>query len=215
MQMKDLIQIAMDNPIIPVVKISNPENGPGLAQALYEGGIHCMEITFRTQNAAQAIEKVTKAFPDMLVGAGTIVSAEQVDQAVEAGARFIVSPGLSEQVVLRCRERGIPCLPGCVTASEIMKAMEMGLKLVKFFPAESSGGANAVKALSAPFPEVKFIPTGGINLANVQQYLDLPCVAACGGSWMVREKDIENKDFQMIKEKSKMAAETVCRRCTP
>lgn len=210
--MKDLLQIAAENPIIPVVKIANPENAPDVARALYEGGIRCMEITFRTHSAAQAIEKVVESCPDMLVGAGTIVCAEQVDQAVNSGAKFIVSPGLSEQVVLRCKEREIPCLPGCVTAGEIMKAQELGLKLVKFFPAETSGGINAIKALSAPFPDIKFIPTGGINMSNVVEYLGLPCVAACGGSWMVSETDINNRDFLEIMRKTRLAAEAVKRR---
>lgn len=210
--MEDILKIAVENPIIPVVKLERAEDATKLARALYKGGICCMEITFRTAAAKDAIKKVAEEVPEMLVGAGTVIGAGQVADAVEAGAKFIVSPGLSEEVVKKCRELDVICLPGCVTASEIMKAKSLGIGVVKFFPAETSGGIKAIKALAAPFGDMKFIPTGGINTENIGTYLENPFIAACGGSWMVKEIDINAGNFEEITQKAQEAL-TLVRGC--
>ena len=210
--MEDILKIAVENPIIPVVKLERAEDATKLARALYKGGICCMEITFRTAAAKDAIKKVAEEVPEMLVGAGTVIGAGQVADAVEAGAKFIVSPGLSEEVVKKCRELDVICLPGCVTASEIMKAKSLGIGVVKFFPAETSGGIKAIKALAAPFGDMKFIPTGGINTENIGTYLEKPFIAACGGSWMVKESDINAGNFEEITQKAQEAL-TLVRGC--
>lgn len=210
--MEDILKIAAENPIIPVVKLERAEDATKLARALYKGGICCMEITFRTAAAKDAIKKVAEEVPEMLVGAGTVIGAGQVADAVEAGAKFIVSPGLSEEVVKKCRELDVICLPGCVTASEIMKAKSLGIGVVKFFPAETSGGIKAIKALAAPFGDMKFIPTGGINTENIGTYLENPFIAACGGSWMVKESDINAGNFEEITQKAQEAL-TLVRGC--
>lgn len=210
--MEDILKIAVENPIIPVVKLERAEDATKLARALYKGGICCMEITFRTAAAKDAIKKVAEEVPEMLVGAGTVIGAGQVADAVEAGAKFIVSPGLSEEVVKKCRELDVICLPGCVTASEIMKAKSLGIGVVKFFPAETSGGIKAIKALAAPFGDMKFIPTGGINTENIGTYLENPFIAACGGSWMVKENDINAGNFEEITQKAQEAL-TLVRGC--
>lgn len=210
--MEDILKIAVENPIIPVVKLERAEDATKLARALYKGGICCMEITFRTAAAKDAIKKVAEEVPEMLVGAGTVIGAGQVADAVEAGAKFIVSPGLSEEVVKKCRELDVICLPGCVTASEIMKAKSLGIGVVKFFPAETSGGIKAIKALAAPFGDMKFIPTGGINTENIGTYLENPFIAACGGSWMVKESDINAGNFEEIIQKAQEAL-TLVRGC--
>ena len=210
--MEDILKIAVENPIIPVVKLERAEDATKLARALYKGGICCMEITFRTAAAKDAIKKVAEEVPEMLVGAGTVIGAGQVADAVEAGAKFIVSPGLSEEVVKKCRELDVICLPGCVTASEIMKAKSLVIGVVKFFPAETSGGIKAIKALAAPFGDMKFIPTGGINTENIGTYLENPFIAACGGSWMVKESDINAGNFEEITQKAQEAL-TLVRGC--
>lgn len=210
--MEDILKIAVENPIIPVVKLERAEDATKLARALYKGGICCMEITFRTAAAKDAIKKVAEEVPEMLVGAGTVIGAGQVADAVEAGAKFIVSPGLSEEFVKKCRELDVICLPGCVTASEIMKAKSLGIGVVKFFPAETSGGIKAIKALAAPFGDMKFIPTGGINTENIGTYLENPFIAACGGSWMVKESDINAGNFEEITQKAQEAL-TLVRGC--
>ena len=210
--MEDILKIAVENPIIPVVKLERAEDATKLARALYKGGICCMEITFRTAAAKDAIKKVAEEVPEMLVGAGTVIGAGQVADAVEAGAKFIVSPGLSEEVVKKCRELDVICLPGCVTASEIMKAKSLGIGVVKFFPAQTSGGIKAIKALAAPFGDMKFIPTGGINTENIGTYLENPFIAACGGSWMVKESDINAGNFEEITQKAQEAL-TLVRGC--
>ena len=210
--MEDILKIAAENPIIPVVKLERAEDATKLARALSQGGICCMELTFRTAAAKDAIKKVAEEVPEMLVGAGTVIGAGQVEDAVEAGAKFIVSPGLSEEVVKKCQELDVICLPGCVTASEIMKAKSLGIGVVKFFPAQTSGGIKAIKALAAPFGDMKFIPTGGINTENIGTYLENPFIAACGGSWMVKESDINAGNFEEITQKAQEAL-TLVRRC--
>lgn len=183
--------------LVPVVVLDDAASAGGLAGALVEGGLPVAEVTFRTAAAAEAI-RVMSADRRMLVGAGTVLTPAQVDEAVDAGARFVVSPGFSRAVVDRCAERGVLALPGTVTASEVMLALEAGLSTVKFFPAGTSGGAAAISALAAPFGGVRFVPTGGIGPANLAEYLAVEAVAAVGGSWMVPRTTIAAGDFDAV-----------------
>lgn len=186
--------------VVPVVVLDHAKDAVPTARAMLAGGIDVMEITFRTAAAPDAIRAVAEACPEMLVGAGTVITLEQCKQAVECGARFIVSPGFNAQVVDWCREQGIAVTPGCVTPTELTQAMLHGLKLVKFFPANVYGGLGAMKALSAPFPGIKFIPTGGINAENLAQYLSAPFIHAVGGSWLCPKADIGAGSFDKITE---------------
>ncbi|MBQ8162864.1 MAG: bifunctional 4-hydroxy-2-oxoglutarate aldolase/2-dehydro-3-deoxy-phosphogluconate aldolase [Clostridia bacterium] len=203
--MKDIFEQLYNYGLVPVIKITKTENAVPLAKALAEGGLNCAEITFRTECAKDAIREVTKALPDMLVGAGTVLTPEQADEAVAAGAKFIVSPGLNPRVVKHCLEKGIPVLPGCATPSEVEQALELGLKAVKFFPAEAAGGLNMIKSMSAPYGNLKFMPTGGINEENMLQYLSFDKIIACGGSFMVKDSLIEAGKFDEIKALTKSA----------
>ncbi len=184
--------------IVPVVKIDDADKAEGLAKAMIEGGLPCAEVTFRTDAAEEAIRRITKAFPEMLVGAGTVINPELAEKAVNAGAKFIVSPGFNPETVKWCIERGIPVTPGVQTPSEIEKALSMGLKVLKFFPAESSGGVKMLKDLSGPFPQVKFMTTGGINQDNLADYAKATNVLAIGGSWMVKADLIEAENWAEI-----------------
>ncbi len=195
--------------IVPVVVIENVEDATPLAKALLDGGVCFMEITLRTECALEAIAKVAAEVPDMIVGAGTVLNKEQAQKAVEAGAKFIVSPGFSEDIVKWCLDNGISCCPGCVTPSEIMMALELGLKMVKFFPANVYGGIKALKALAAPFGGVKFLPTGGINADNMNEYVSADFVAAVGGSWICTKADIKAHEFAKITELSKQATDAI------
>lgn len=186
--------------IVPVIQIKNPDQAAELGRALTQGGLPCAEITFRTPGAEEALRRMVQAFPDMTVGAGTILTAEQADRAVQAGAAFIVSPGLNPEVVRFCQEKGIAVLPGCVTPTEIGEALRLGLKAVKFFPAEASGGLPMLKALRAPYSQMEFMPTGGISPENVRDYLSSPGIFACGGSWMVKEEWLSAGRFDLIQE---------------
>ncbi len=172
---------------IPVVVIKEMSETDKILTALKNNGIHCAEITFRTACAAEAIAYASKNYPDMSIGAGTVINAEQCEAALAAGAEFIVSPGLSVAVAKICNERGVPYYPGCVTPTEIMQALELGITTVKFFPANVYGGLKAMKALSAPFPQVKFIPTGGVDRSNIDEFLAWDKIAAIGGSFFVKE----------------------------
>ena len=172
---------------IPVVVIKELSETDKILQALKKSGINCAEITFRTACAAEAIAYASKNYPDMAIGAGTVINAEQCEAALAAGATFIVSPGLSPAVAKICNERGIPYYPGCVTPTEIMAALELGITTVKFFPANVYGGLSALKALSGPFPQVKFIPTGGVDRSNIDEFLAFDKIAAIGGSFFVKE----------------------------
>ena len=172
---------------IPVVVIKELGETDKILTALKNSGIHCAEITFRTACAAEAIAYAAKNYPDMSIGAGTVINAEQCEAALAAGATFIVSPGLSVAVAKICNERNIPYYPGCVTPTEIMQALELGITTVKFFPANVYGGLKALKALSAPFPQVKFIPTGGVDRSNIDEFLAFDKIAAIGGSFFVKE----------------------------
>lgn len=191
--------------IVPVVVLDEAAHAHLLAKALVAGGLPVAEITFRTAAAPEAI-RIMADRGDILVGAGTILTVEQVDQAVAAGANYIVSPGTSRAVVERCQEHGVTVLPGAVTATEVQAALELGLSTVKFFPAGTSGGAPAIKALSAPFCDVSFVPTGGVNAKNLHDYLSIPAVAAVGGSWMVDRAMVNAGRFDEI---AKLSAEAV------
>lgn len=186
--------------LIPVIKIEDPAQAEPLAKALCEGGLPAAEVTFRTSAAKEAIARMTKAFPDMLVGAGTVLTTKQVDEAVEAGAKFIVSPGLNPKVVAYCLEKDVPILPGCATPSDMEAAIEMGLDVVKFFPAEANGGVKSIKAMAAPYTQLRFMPTGGVNEKNLLDYLSFPKIIACGGSFMVPENLLKAGDYAAITE---------------
>lgn len=195
--------------IIPVIAIDNADDAEPLAAALIDGGIPCAEVTFRTAAAKEAMSRIAKKFPAMLMGAGTVLNVEQVRTAVGCGAKFIVSPGLSKNVVEYCQASGIPITPGVVTPTEVGNAIELGVEVVKFFPAEASGGVEYLKALAVPFKGMKFIPTGGIGEANILSYLRLPYVIACGGSWMVKSDLINNKQFDEIRKLSLQAVQKI------
>ncbi|GAB2599959.1 bifunctional 4-hydroxy-2-oxoglutarate aldolase/2-dehydro-3-deoxy-phosphogluconate aldolase [Pseudactinotalea suaedae] len=183
--------------LVPVVVLDDAASAAPLAEALAAGGLPVAEVTFRTAAAVESIRAMS-ANPDMLVGAGTVLTPDQVDAAVDAGASYVVSPGLSVPVVRRCAERGVLALPGAVTATEVQAALAEGLTAVKFFPAATSGGAPAIKALSAPFGDLRFVPTGGIGPANLSEYLSIEAVLAVGGSWMVPRADIAAGDFAKV-----------------
>lgn len=185
--------------IVPVIAIDDAADAVPLAQALCEGGLPCAEVTFRTAAAADAIANMTKAFPDMLVGAGTVLTNEQVDRAVAAGAKFIVSPGLNPETVRHCQEIGIPVCPGTSNPSDIEVALSLGLKTVKFFPAEAAGGLKYIKSIAAPYVDVTFMPTGGVNEKNLLDYLSFKKIICCGGSWMVPKDAIAAKDWDRIR----------------
>jgi len=185
--------------IIPVVSLERIESSIPLAEALLTGGLPCAEITFRTAAAEQAIRAISKAFPEILVGAGTVLSEDQIERAIAAGAKFIVSPGFSPAVVNCCLEKHIPVFPGVCTPTDILAALETGLTMLKFFHAEAFGGIKTLQALSAPFPNLEFIPTGGISAVNLADYLGFKKVLACGGSWMVKNELINDGKFDEIK----------------
>ena len=193
--------------IVPVVVLEDAKDAEDLAKALCEGGLPCAEVTFRTEAAKESIRIMTEKYPEMLVGAGTVLTTEQVDQAIEAGARFIVSPGLNPKVVKHCIEKGVPVTPGVATPTEVEAAMELGLEVVKFFPAEPAGGLSMIKAMSAPYTNMMFMPTGGINAKNVGEYLAFPKILACGGSWMVKGSLVKEGRFDEIVKLTKEAVD--------
>ncbi len=176
----------MDVKVVPVVVINSIEQTLPTMQALCDGNLPVAEITFRTACAEEAIRLATKNFPDMYIGAGTVINVEQCRKAIDAGAKFIVSPGLSKEVALYCKEKGVTYYPGCVTPTEIMQAIELGIKVVKFFPANVYGGLKAIKALAGPFGQIKFLPTGGVSEENLKEFLDCDKIFAVGGSWMMK-----------------------------
>jgi 2-dehydro-3-deoxyphosphogluconate aldolase/(4S)-4-hydroxy-2-oxoglutarate aldolase len=184
--------------IVPLVVMDDPDLAVPLARALVEGGLPCAEIAFRTRGAAEVLHRIAAEDSDMLVGAGTVLTREQAQQARRAGARFIVSPGLQPRVVDFCREHNLPVVPGVATPTEVGAALDLGLHVLKLFPAEPLGGLPYLQAIAAPFPDVEFVPTGGITADNLAAYLALPCVAACGGSWMAPRAWIEAGDFDRI-----------------
>ncbi|MCL2193904.1 MAG: bifunctional 4-hydroxy-2-oxoglutarate aldolase/2-dehydro-3-deoxy-phosphogluconate aldolase, partial [Treponema sp.] len=191
--------------IVPVIKIDDVEKAVPLAKALAAGGIPCAEITFRTAQGAEAIKRITGEVPEVLVGAGTVLTPAQVDQAIEAGAQFIVSPGLNPKTVAYCVQKGIPITPGCSSPSDVEQALEFGLEVVKFFPAEQAGGLEYIKAISAPYTNLKFMPTGGVNAGNITKYIAFDKILACGGSWMASADLINAGNFEKITALSKEA----------
>ena len=184
--------------ILPVIKVEKTEHAVPLAKALRAGGLNAIEVTIRSEAAYDAIHAISQAFPDMAVGAGTVLTADKADRALAAGAKYIVAPGLDPEIVSHCQRAGVVPVPGCSTGTEITAAVRLGLNVIKFFPAELSGGTAAIKLLSGPFPDVKFIPTGGIEESNLASYLRLDAVAACGGSFMARADVIRAENWDAI-----------------
>lgn len=203
--MNEVLQKISSIGLIPVIKISDVTKAVPLAKALRDGGLPLAEITFRTPCAAEAIAAITAEVPDMLIGAGTVLSIEQADRAIRAGAQFIVSPGINQKVVSYCCGRHVTMIPGTSSATDIELALELGIDTVKFFPAEAAGGLPMIKAMSAPYGNIRFIPTGGINADNLLDYLGCSKVLACGGSFMVKEDLVEAGDFDAIREKTRAA----------
>lgn len=202
--MSDILATLTKRRLVPVVVLEDDADAAPLGDALAAGGLPVAEVTFRTP-AAESVLRILANRAELLVGAGTVLRPDQVDRAADAGARFIVSPGLSEPVVRRCRELGLPVMPGVATATELMAALELGVEVVKYFPAETSGGAAGVQALAAPFPGVRFVPTGGIGAAQLPDYLAVPAVAAVGGSWMVARSLVAEHDFAEITRRTAAA----------
>lgn len=209
--MTDLLEKLGRLGVVPVVKIERAEDAVGLGRALLAGGLPCAEITFRTAAAEDAIRRISSSLPEIIVGAGTVLTVDQASKAVSAGARFIVSPGFNQKVVDWCLQNEIPVTPGVVTPTEIDMALDRGLNILKFFPAEAIGGIAVLKAISAPYGGVKFIPTGGINRNNLADYLALPSVHCCGGSWLVKANLISAGKFDEITQLTREAMSVVRR----
>lgn len=186
--------------IIPVAKLENPVHAIPLAKALLKGGIPCIEVTFRSNAAEESIKRISQELPKILVGAGTILTIEQAENALGAGAKFLVTPGFNSKIVDFAQTEGIPIFPGVNSPTDIEAALEKGLEVLKFFPAEQSGGCKMLKAFAGPYQKVKFIPTGGINIDNLNDYLSLPNVIACGGSWLVNSKLVNSENFEEIEK---------------
>ena len=201
----DMIQKISALGIVPVIKLTNPDNAVPLCRALAKGGLPVAEITFRTAAAEESIRRVAHDLPEILVGAGTVLTTEQADKAMAAGAKFIVTPGFNPEVVGHCVEKGYPIFPGCPTTSDIEQAIRFGLKVVKFFLAEAMGGLATIKAVSAPYGDMLFMPTGGINENNLNDYLSFGKIIACGGSWMAKEDLINAGEFDKIEEITRSA----------
>ena len=195
--------------VVPVVVLENAKDALPTANALCAGGIGIMEITLRTEAALASIEAIAKNAPEVLVGAGTVLTLDQCKACVDTGARFIVSPGFRPEMVRWCLDSGIPVLPGCVTPTEIMEGLEMGIRVFKFFPANVYGGIKGMKALSAPFGGIRFVPTGGANGDNLKEYLSAPFIHAVGGSWLCAKEDISGGNFGKIEELAKAASAVV------
>ena len=203
--MKSMAEQFQEMAVVPVVVLNDAKDALPLAEALVEGGLPCAEVTFRTDAAEESIRLMAEKYPDMLVGAGTVLTIDQVNRAVGAGAKFIVSPGFDPEIVDYCIEKEIPVFPGCITPSEVAQAVKRGLKVVKFFPAEQFGGVATIKALAAPYTMVKFMPTGGVSTKNLKDYLGCDKILCCGGSWMVKGDMIKAGEFDKIKEMTKEA----------
>lgn len=195
--------------IVPVVVLSDAEDALPLAERLVKGGLPCAEVTFRTAAAEESIRRMVKAFPEMIVGAGTVLTTEQADRAIDAGAKFIVSPGLNPKVTEYVLKKGVPMTPGVCTPTEVEAALQFGLDVVKFFPAEPSGGLKMIKAMAAPYVGLNFMPTGGISAANVREYLAYDRIVACGGSWMVSGALVKEGRFDEIENLVREAANIV------
>lgn len=195
--------------VVPVIVIDDPAHAVPLAEALAEGGLPCAEVTFRTPGAVAALERIAKARRDFLVGAGTVLTTEQADRALDAGAQFAVAPGLNPRVVERCLEIGLPMFPGVCTPSELEAAMALGLRTVKFFPAEPAGGVKYLRAIAAPYGDVSFIPTGGVTRESLGDYLSFRRVVACGGSWMAPSDWITAGAFESIRDETRRVVDLV------
>ena len=193
--------------VVPVVVLEDAKDAVRLAKALMDGGLPCAEVTFRTEAAEDAIRLMCKEYPDMLVGAGTVLTIDQVDRAVAAGARFIVSPGFDPEIVDYCLEKDIPVFSGCITPSEVAQAAKRGIEVVKFFPAEQAGGVAMIRSLAAPYTGMKFMPTGGISAKNLRDYLECDKILCCGGSWMVKSDLIHQGEFDRIRDLTREAVE--------
>ena len=195
--------------VVPVVVLNDAKDAAPLAKALCRGGLPCAEVTFRTDAAEESIRMMTTEYPEMFVGAGTVLTIDQVDRAVNAGAKFIVSPGFDPEIVDYCLEKNIPVFPGCITPSEVAQAVKRGLKIVKFFPAEQFGGVATIKAMAAPYVGLKFMPTGGVNAKNLESYLSCDKIIACGGSWMVKGDLVRDGKFDEIQKMTEEAVKLV------
>ncbi|SFK61840.1 2-dehydro-3-deoxyphosphogluconate aldolase / (4S)-4-hydroxy-2-oxoglutarate aldolase [Lachnospiraceae bacterium KH1T2] len=207
--MDKVLERLSDFGVVPVVVLNRSENAAALADALCEAGLACAEVTFRTEAAGESIRAMKAAHPKMLIGAGTVLTTAQVDMAISCGAEFIVAPGFDPEVVDYCLEKKITVVPGCVTPSEVAQGVNRGLEVLKFFPAEQAGGLPMIKAMAAPYTNVKFMPTGGINENNLADYLECSKIVCCGGSWFVKSDLIENGSFDKIKEKARKAVNIV------
>jgi len=203
--MSEMLQKIQKTGIIPVVVLNDVKDAKPLAKALCEGGLPCAEVTFRTEAAEESIRAMATEYPEMLIGAGTVLTTQQVDRAVAAGAKFIVSPGLNPKIVKYCIEKEVLIIPGAITPSEIEQAIELGLEVVKFFPAEAAGGLTMIKAMAAPYTKMRFMPTGGISEKNVKEYLAFSKIIACGGSWMVSGDLVKAGKFDEITRLTKEA----------
>lgn len=195
--------------IVPVIALDDAKDAEPLAKALIEGGLPAAEVTFRTAAAEESIRIMAAKFPELVVGAGTVLTPEQADRAMNAGAKFIVSPGLNPKVVKHCLDKGYPIVPGTSNPSDVEVAIELGLDVVKFFPAEAAGGLNMIKSMAAPYTGMKFMPTGGINAGNLKSYLDFGKIVCCGGSWMVKKDMVTAGDFEGIKKLTREAVDTM------
>jgi len=205
--MKNIVETISTFGLIPVVTIHRTEDAIPLATALKQGGLPCAEVTFRTEAAEEAIRLIHQQYPDFFLGAGTILTPQQADAAMDAGASFLVSPGLNPEVVKYCQNKQYPIIPGVCTPSEVELALSLGLKYLKFFPAEAAGGVKMIKAMEAPYTDVRFMPTGGISTANIMEYLGCKSVYACGGSWMVPAAPIASGAFGEIERLTKEATD--------
>lgn len=195
--------------IVPVIALDDAKDAEPLAKALIDGGLPCAEVTFRTAAAEESIRIMASKFPELIVGAGTVLTPEQADRAMNAGAKFIVSPGLNPKVVKHCIDKGYPIVPGTSNPSDVEVAIELGLDVVKFFPAEAAGGLNMIKSMAAPYTNMKFMPTGGINANNLKSYLDFGKIVCCGGSWMVKKDLVAAGDFAGIEKLTREAVDTM------
>ena len=204
--MNDVLKQIGSTGIVPVVVLNKADDAKPLALSLVNGGLPCAEVTFRTDAAEESIRIISKEFPNMLTGAGTVLSVEQVKRAVGAGAKFIVSPGFNPKVVEYCLKKNYPITPGIMTPTELEMALDYGLEVVKFFPAENAGGLKMIKAMSAPYTMMKFMPTGGINATNVRDYLACDKILACGGSWMVKSDLITSGNYAEIERLTREAS---------
>lgn len=207
--MNTMIEKIAEYGVVPVVILNDAKDAKPLAEALMKGRLPCAEVTFRTEAAEESIRLMAENYPDMLVGAGTVLTIEQVDRAMAAGGKFIVSPGFDPEIVDYCLGKGISVFPGCITPSEVAQAVKRGLEIVKFFPAEQFGGVETIKAMAAPYAGLKFMPTGGVNVRNLENYLSCDKVIACGGSWMVKGDMIKAGEFEKISVLAKEAVDLV------